>query len=129
MNISTENQVMIFKREYQGNIFYSLGLSKKNQDNTYTNGYMPCQFKKGVQLEDKTKIYIKKAWLSFYLKDKETKPYIFISEYTTLEQTIDNSKKIDYTKYDENPITGDLEPTNDPFAEFGEEVSGMELPF
>ena len=126
MNISNEQAVMIFKREYQGNTFYSLGLSKKNQDNTYTNGYMPCQFKKGVQLEDKTKIYIKKAWLSFYLKDKETKPYIFISEFTTLEQVIDNSKKTD------NEILQQVmkeEPTSDPFTEFGEEVSGMELPF
>ena len=72
---------MIFKREYQGKIFQSVGLSKKNQDGTYTNGYMAVQFKNNVSLDDKTKINIKKAWLTFYLKDNETKPYIFINDF------------------------------------------------
>lgn len=126
MNITNDNQIMIFRREYQGNVFYSIGLSKKNQDGTYTNGYMPCQFKKNVEVEDRTKMYIKKAWLSFYLKDKATIPYIFISEYTTVEQAIDNSKKTD------NEVLQQVmneEPVTDPFTEFEEEVSKMELPF
>lgn len=120
MNISNEQAVMIFKREYEGNIFYSLGLSKKNQDGTYTNGYMPCQFKKGAAVEDKTKIYIKKAWLSFYLKDKETKPYIFISEFKTLDEAI-------------NPVKEEVveETKEDPYKDFAQEVEITEadLPF
>lgn len=106
MNITNNYPVMIFKREYQGNTFYSLGLSKKDANNNYTNGYMPCQFKRGVELEDKTKIYIKSAWLSFYLKDKETKPYIFINEFETVGETIEEAKT-----------------EINPFAEFGESVS------
>lgn len=105
MNITNDYPVMIFKQEYQGKTFYSVGLSKKNQDGSYTNGYMPCQFKGNVNLEDKTKIYIKKAWLSFYLKDKTTKPYIFISEYETVREAIDNAKK-----------------EVDPFKEFGDNI-------
>lgn len=109
MNINYEYPVMIFKNEYQGNVFYSLGLSKKNQDGSYTNGYMSCQFKKGVTIEDKTKINIKKAWLSFYLKDKETKPYIFIAEYE-LENAQNNQNIVQNNDFD-------------PFADFGAEIS------
>ena len=123
MNIANENPVMVFKREYNGNVFYSVGLSKKNQDGSYTNGYMPCQFKKEVAVEDKTKIYIKKAWLTFYLKDKETKPYIFISDFITLDEAITNSK----------PEQVQEENKTDLYAEFSEEnqteLSGLDLPF
>ena len=83
MNITNDKEVMIFRSEYEGKVFYSIGLSKKNKDGSYTNGYMPCQFKNGVNLGNQTKIKIGKAWLSFYLKDKKTVPYIFISEFTT----------------------------------------------
>lgn len=121
MNITNEQAVMIFKREYQGNTFYSLGLSKKKQDGTYDNGYMPCQFKKGVSIEDKTKIYLKHAWLSFYLKDipdstsKQTVPYIFINEFETLKQTIENSKS-------NSEILKDVMEDKDPFVEFGNSI-------
>ncbi len=120
MNISNEQAVIIFKREYEGNTFYSLGLSKKNQDGTYTNGYMPCQFKKGETLENQTKIYIKKAWLSFYLKDKETKPYIFISEFTTLDNAMKQGKEAIVE-----------EKKEDPYKDFAQEVEITEemLPF
>lgn len=83
MNITNEKEVMIFKREYNGKPYYSLGLSKKNQDGSYTNGYITCQFKNGVNLANQTKIKIKSAWLSFYLKDKQTIPYIFINDFAT----------------------------------------------
>ncbi len=121
MNITNEQAVMIFKREYQGNTFYSVGLSKKKQDGTYDNGYMPCQFKKGVSLEDKTKIYIKHAWLSFYLKDipdrtgKQTMPYIFINDFETLQDTIENSKQ--------EPAQEDPFDSTDIYKQFGEEIA------
>ena len=116
MNITNDYPVMVFKQENTYGTFYSLGISKKNQDGNYINGYMPCQFKNNVNLEDKTKIYIKKAWLSFYLKDKETKPYIFINEFETLDETIKNAKE---------------ETKSDPYAEFGEQITinDDDLPF
>ena len=121
MNITNEQAVMIFKREYQGNTFYSVGLSKKKQDGTYDNGYMSCQFKKGVSLEDKTKIYIKHAWLSFYLKDipdsesKQTMPYIFINDFETLQDTIENSKS-------NSEILKDVMTEEDPYSAFGNSI-------
>lgn len=102
MNVSNDRPVMVFKREYQGREYYSLGLSKKDRNNNYINGYMACEFRKGVRLDDKTKIYLKNAFITFYLKDKTTIPYIKILDFETVEETIQNSK--------------------DPFEEFGEQV-------
>ncbi len=94
MNIVNEYAVMIFKKEYEGKVFYSLGLSRKDRDGQYINGYMSCRFKNGIELENQTKIYIKKAWLDFYLKDKATIPYIFISEFETLQDAMQPTKEV-----------------------------------
>lgn len=122
MNIENKYPVMIFKREYDGKTFYSVGLSRKDRDGNYINGYMSCRFKNGVEVPDKTKIYIKSAWLDFYLKDKTTVPYIFINEFETVGETIDKAKK---------DIEVNQEPKNDPFAEFGQEITltDADLPF
>lgn len=120
MNISNDYPVMIFRNEYEGKIFYKIGLSKKKQDGSYESGSMTCQFKKDVNLEDKTKIYIKKAWLTFYKnKDNATIPYVFVNEFETVSETIDNSKVIAKQEAD------------DPFKDFGEEVALLDddLPF
>lgn len=124
MNITNENKVMVFKKDGKYGSMYSLGLSKKGQDGKYQNGYIGCKFKNGVELENRTNIYIKNAWLTFYLdKDKKTVPYIFINEFTTVEQTIEQAKE-------------EVKQNNDPFEEFSKEanlneleVSGMDLPF
>ena len=63
MNIVNNYPVMIFKDE---NGKYTVGLSNKKQDGSYENAYYPIQFNKDVELENKTKILIKNAWLSFY---------------------------------------------------------------
>lgn len=90
MNIQTDRQYMIFKQTNDYGTFYSVGLSRKNQDGTYTNGYMPVKFKKDVAVEDKTKIKIKKAWLDFYKNNqKATVPYIFISEFEVASELSD----------------------------------------
>ena len=113
MNISDSKPFMIFRREYNGRVFYSVGLSKKDRNGNYQNGYMTCQFPNNVSLEDKTKIYIKSAWVTFYLKDKETKPYIFINDFEKVTETIEKAKE------------------KDPFEEYGEEIIGADdyLPF
>ena len=113
MNIEYKYHIMVFKNEYEGKPIYKLGISKKNQDGSYTNGYILTQFKKNVELENKTNIYIKNAWLTFYLtKEKKTVPYIFINEFETVEQTIEKNKN--------------------PYEEFGkqlDEETDFELPF
>lgn len=82
MNIQKGDKATVFKNEKS----YTLGLSKKDKDGKYENGYIKCQFKKDVQIENKTKITINEAWISFY-KDKNgyTVPYIFINDFTAEE--------------------------------------------
>lgn len=124
MNISNEYPVTIFRKEYEGNVYYDMGLSQKLRDGSYEYGSMPCRFKNGVNLEDKTKIYIKSAWLKFYKKDKATKPYIFVNEYETVGEAIDLSKKSD------SEIVQAV-MNDDPFKEFASEIAitDEDLPF
>lgn len=72
--------VTVFKND-KG--FYSIGVSNKNMDGTYENAYITAQFKKGVDLENKTKIDITNAFLSFY-RNQEGKPVfkIVVLEFT-----------------------------------------------
>ena len=62
MNITNERPVMVFKKDNK----YTIGISKKKQDGSYENAYIKIEFNKDVELEDRTMITIKNAWLSFY---------------------------------------------------------------
>lgn len=90
MHIDFKYPVTIFRNDYNDRIYYRLGLSKKMPDGSYENGYIDCQFRKNVEITNKTKIKITDSWLTFYLKNKtlssgkefkETVPYIFINEF------------------------------------------------
>ena len=103
MQITSNSEEMIFRKDYNGKPIYSIGLSKKDKKGNYINGYMNCNFKQGTELENKTKIKIKDAWLSFYLKDKTTIPTIFINDYEVVG------------------VPKPKEETN-PFKEFGDSI-------
>ena len=128
MNIETEQQYTIFRNDFNGYSYYKIGVSKKSQSGEWINGYIRCQFKKDISLENKTKIYIRKAWLSFYLNNKETIPYIFISDFETTDETIENSKKVSQSGTE--TATQSVAQEN-PFRDFGEEIqlSDDMLPF
>ena len=121
MNINFDKEITIYRYDGQYGATYSIGLSKKTQDDKTEYGYMPCKFRKGVKLQNKTKIRIKNAWLSFNTKDKKTYPYIFINSYEELyngeqlkeEQKVEEQKK------------------EDPYQEFAQEVNITDdmLPF
>lgn len=85
MRLDSKRPVMIFAKNYEGRMLYSLGLNKQDMNGTYINGYMSCRFRKDVNVPDKSKIQIKDGWLDFYLKDKKTMPYIFINEFEYVE--------------------------------------------
>lgn len=130
MNIENQYPVSIFRFESGENIYYKMGLSNKDKDGNYINGYIPVQFRRGIELENKTKIYLKKAWLTFYLKkenidgvDKNiTVPYIFVSEFEKVEEVIAGSKEKDIVKE---------ESGSDPFKDLGNEIAFTDddLPF
>ena len=122
MNIESKQPYTVFRNDYNQYTFYKLGVSKKDTTGKWINGYIKCKFKKDVALENKTRIYIKKAWLSFDLKEKETIPFIFVSEFETIDETIENSKKS--TEIVQSKA-------EDPFKDFGEEIEirDEDLPF
>ena len=101
MHIKENEEVMIFKNE-KG--YYTIGMSRKDRNKQYFNGYFPCQFKKNEIVENKTKIRIKNAFISFYLKDEKTMPYIMIVDY----EKVENSK--DYLQ-----VKNQMEEDNLPF--------------
>lgn len=110
MKLINEFPVNIFENEYEGKKYYKMGLTKKDLDGNYINGTIDCRFRKNVEVDASKKIYIKDAWLDFYVKDKKTKPYVFVN-------------KFEYV--------ADVVKQKDPFEEFGEEIAltNEDLPF
>lgn len=86
MNIVNDRPVMIFKKDNK----YTIGVSKKNQNGEYEKAYFPIQFNKDVEIDDKTLIILKTAWLSFYkweYQDKKgTTFFIRCSEFEKANQ-------------------------------------------
>lgn len=114
MKIIHEYPVAIFKNKKDDKTFYRLGLSKKDLNGNYINGYIDCRFRKDATIDDNKKMYIKDAWLDFWVKDKITHPYIFINKFEYVADIIEDAKK---------------EP--DAFEEFANEVElkDEDLPF
>ncbi len=113
MNIQSDKPYMIFQKEYNGKKYYKLGLSRKLQNGEYENGYIDIQFKQNIEIENKERIYLKNAFLTFYKsKDKATIPYIFVMNFERMEDAIEHSKETDIVKQE----------TKDGFADLGKEV-------
>ena len=67
--------VMVFTKEFDGRKLYSIGLSKKNKDGGYDNGYISARFKKDIVLNNKTRIKVKdkiKKYIIFSYKPTPT---------------------------------------------------------
>lgn len=119
-----ENQkVMIFRKDIETQngtmAIYSYGISNKNQDGTYSKTYRQCIFKKGVELQNKQMITIKKAFekpKEYKLKDGTIKKdsYAFILDFDEIGESTDQLVQKAFSQPNK---------TNDPFAEFGETVS------
>ena len=104
MEIISNKEEMVFRKDYNGKPSYSLGLSKKDKDGKYINGYVKVNFKKGVELENKSKIKIKNAWLDFYKDNEKTIPTIFINEFEMTQE-------------------GEKQEEKNPFEEFGDSIT------
>lgn len=73
----------VFRHDKNGHTFYSVAVSRKNSEGDTIFGYKLVQFKKGVELADRTKIDIRNGWETFYVnKDGETIFYVFIADFT-----------------------------------------------
>lgn len=101
IDITGENQV-IFRNEKDGRVFYNTSLSKKDVNGNWENGNIQIQFKKGVEVENKAKINIKNAWLTFYKsQDGKTVPYIFCNEFSAESEQSDSKIKFEEGHKDE----------------------------
>lgn len=110
MEIISNREEMIFRKDFEGTPRYTLGLSKKDKDGNYEKGYITVKFKQGVELNNQTKIKIKNAWLSFNQRDNKTYPYIFINDFS---------------------IANEPELKTKTFSDFGEQIkiTDEDLPF
>ena len=115
MNVVYDKEITIYRFEGQYGPSYSIGLSKKTQDDKVEYGYMPCKFRKGVELPNKTKIRIRNAFISFNKKNDKTYLYIFINSFEELYQKQEKKEEV----------------KPDPYAEFSNEVeiTDDQLPF
>lgn len=93
MNIKENYIVMVFCKEFEGRKLYSIGLSKKNKNGGYDNGFMSVRFKKDVVVNNKTRIKLKDAWLSFNTNEGKTFPFIFINDFEIVSEANPNKKE------------------------------------
>ena len=103
MKISNEYPTMVFKKEYNGKVYYSLGMSRKKQDGTYENAYIDCRFKQGVELDNQTNIYVNDGFMSFYLKDGKPIYYLVITDFKKVADVIQETS-VESLKQDEISI-------------------------
>ena len=91
-------ETMVFRKDRDGRPpLYSTSIGKKNQDGTYTDGYIGLQFKKGVDIQNKTKVNVTNGWLTFYMsKTEPPRPVwgIFVNEFE-FESVADNFEQLD----------------------------------
>lgn len=86
MTITSDKPVMIFRDDKGQFPRYSIGISSKGTDGEWINGYIPCKFKKGVELENMTKITIKNAFYSVSKGEKYNFVSIMITEFDIAEE-------------------------------------------
>lgn len=80
MAVKVNGEIMIFSND-KG---YSTSISNKKEDGSYENMFIAVNFRKGVSVENKTKINVTNGFLSFYkTKENVAKPKIVIMEFET----------------------------------------------
>lgn len=114
MKVIHEYPVKVFENTHEDRKYYKIGVSKKDQNGNYINGYLDCRFRKDVEVDTSKKIYIQDAWLDFYVKDKITHPFLFVNKFEYVSDVIKNESA-----------------ASDPFEDFGNEVAltDEDLPF
>ena len=98
MNIS--GKAKIWRKEMNGNNYYSTTISNKNMNGNWVNTYIPVQLPKDRELNNGTDIEIVKGFLSIYGQDKKIKAVV--QEYQIINE---NAPQNDFiSKDDELPF-------------------------
>jgi len=95
MKLINEYPVKIYENKYDDKKYYKMGLSKKDINGNYINGYIDCRFRKDVEVDASKKIYIQDAWLDFYISDKKTKPYVFVNKFEYVSDVVKQEEQED----------------------------------
>ena len=92
LTVTTDNHpVKVIRKEKGDYVFYSLMVSSKNAQGEWTNGFVDCQFKKGVDIPNKTKILIKNAFFTASPgRDGRVFVKIMITDYETVDMVEQN---------------------------------------
>lgn len=84
--------VYVNERQTQNGSFktYSIGVSSKDKDGNWVNGFLPCNFRKGTDIANKSKITISNSFPTVRkYTDKtgteRTEIGIFVLDYTVVE--------------------------------------------
>jgi hypothetical protein len=89
-------KTIIFKND----IGYSTSISNKKEDGTYENMSISVNFRKGVELENKTKINITDGFLSFYkTKNDEKRLKLVVMDFEQADK-IDGNDVFELTSED-----------------------------
>lgn len=91
LTVKTDDKgVMVFRQDKEtqsGKAYtqYSLGVGSKDIDGNWVNGFVDCQFKKGVSVDNKTKIIINNAF--YIVNEYNEKKYLklMITDFSVLE--------------------------------------------
>lgn len=90
MSLTITGETKVYRQDktsQAGNPYtqYSLGVSSKDKDGNWVNGFLECQFKKGVEVANKAKIKINNAFytVSEYNGKKQYK--IFVMDFEVVE--------------------------------------------
>ena len=82
-------KAMVFRRDHEGRAYYSTSIGRKNQDGTWDNAHINLQFKRDIELENKTEIDIGNGWLTFYKKGNIPVWQVFVNEFEVIGGTPD----------------------------------------
>ena len=86
MKSSYSGPATIYRHEHNGRVNYTLPIILNNIDGEKEVAFKQVQFRRGVEVADRTKINILSAWEKFYkTKDDVVVFYIFVNEFTDQE--------------------------------------------
>ena len=91
---------------------------------------MSCRFPKDADIQDKTKIIMRNAWIDFYVKDKTTHPYIFINKYEIVSDAKTTQEEVEVPqniKSDYDTEKSDIQLTDEDIDKTFN--NSLELPF
>lgn len=138
MKVEINFPVIVYRNDGQYGASYSLGLSNKRLDGGFDVGYIHVQFRKGVEVPNRTKIKVKNAFLTFYLS-KNTKNatfYIMITDFEIVENAQNNQNivqnEVKASQNFQSNVQNEIK--EDPYYQFGQEIAiaddtPLDLPF